>query len=471
MAHIESTKLELSSLLSVFDALYKADSNVAYQNPCNSLITVSRHSSSLISNYHTENPLVQLILTAIERHMSVYKDGGCSLGTMICHLILQFYNSEYHPKLYTGILSWCSQQCVSLLSTLSNQKLEINAKSIRSVIHDTLSSKVLTYMELSALDLMVTHLAEIFILSGGKMTSNTIDYIRTEDVKHNVLLYTGIILDRYHSVVTLPAGCYKTVFVTCSMTGDTDELHKAVYTGQSSQPITQAVMNRMSHIVKELSAQNVTLLVCQKVIHPEIKLLLRSHRISYLERLGLKMQRLLYMTDSVPYESVVEKSVKVSSVELSVSHTTFNNDIHLLLSCKGDNYQPTFTLVIQSWSEHVASDIQKSCGQALDVLRVLLNDPRQLSGGGQWQDEMIPQLLKAAGQVSSPDLQRLGCNISSFRDMVQIFSKCLTKSSVNAGEVYESWRKDCLLTQQSMISTAVAISNLVILTSNVIRVL
>jgi len=76
MAHIESTKLELSSLLSVFDALYKADSNVAYQNPCNSLITVSRHSSSLISNYHTENPLAQLILTAIGRHMSVYKDGG-----------------------------------------------------------------------------------------------------------------------------------------------------------------------------------------------------------------------------------------------------------------------------------------------------------------------------------------------------------------------------------------------------------
>jgi len=55
-------------------------------------------------------------------------------------------------------------------------------------------------------------------------------------------------------------------------------------------------MNRMSHLVKELSAQNVTLLVCQKVIHPEIKLLLRSHRISYLERLGLKMQRLLHMT-------------------------------------------------------------------------------------------------------------------------------------------------------------------------------
>jgi len=78
-----------------------------------------------------------------------------------------------------------------LCLVLANQKLEINAKSIRSVIHDTLSSKVLTYMELSALDLMVTHLAEIFILSGGKMTSNTIDYIRTEDVKHNVLLYTG----------------------------------------------------------------------------------------------------------------------------------------------------------------------------------------------------------------------------------------------------------------------------------------
>jgi len=69
------------------------------------------------------------------------------------------------------------------------------------------------------------------------------------------------------------------------------------------------------------------------------------------------------LLDSVPYESVVEKPVKVSSVEVSVSHTAFNNDIHLLLTCKGDNYQPTFTLVIQSWSEHVASDIQVSVGR------------------------------------------------------------------------------------------------------------
>lgn len=76
-------------------------------------------------------------------------------------------------------------------------------------------------------------------------------------------------------------------------------------------------MKRIGAMVDYFARTKTTLLICQKVIHPKIKLLLKSYGISYLERLGLIIKRLSYMTGESLPQLIKLSSITVKTVMLA----------------------------------------------------------------------------------------------------------------------------------------------------------
>lgn len=62
---------ELEQLLAIFES-----PRVAIQNSCDGPVTVTCSCEDLTKHYVTENALIRLILTAVQGHVTQYKDSG-----------------------------------------------------------------------------------------------------------------------------------------------------------------------------------------------------------------------------------------------------------------------------------------------------------------------------------------------------------------------------------------------------------
>lgn len=171
MAHKDAAYQELLHLRDLFTGIrYKASSvasGMVYQNAVNGPVTASSHTSTLVRHYVSSNPLIRLILCAIQEHIVQHKDGGyvpqstlniiytlligrfrfginfglfriniitvmysrnylhnatatfcfsAFVGLIICELVIRFYQTAHHARMYGNVLSWCSQTATAIVT-------------------------------------------------------------------------------------------------------------------------------------------------------------------------------------------------------------------------------------------------------------------------------------------------------------------------------------------------------------------
>ena len=80
MSHKASTLKEVTELGELFKAIicnsHSYTGCLALQSHCKGEVIVTSHSRELITRYTTNNALVKLIVSAIQNHLSQFKDGG-----------------------------------------------------------------------------------------------------------------------------------------------------------------------------------------------------------------------------------------------------------------------------------------------------------------------------------------------------------------------------------------------------------
>lgn len=68
----------------------------------------------------------------------------------------------------------------------------MTVKGLSSILYSILSSKLSTYGNRQAITSMVGQLAQVFIMSDGRIGSYSIDYLRRVDTEFKVELHSGM---------------------------------------------------------------------------------------------------------------------------------------------------------------------------------------------------------------------------------------------------------------------------------------
>ncbi|CAL1527551.1 unnamed protein product [Lymnaea stagnalis] len=436
MAHIE--KLQMSSLVlngasspesqQAIDKLLKLVTSCAgprgkfhlLRNNCGGHVTCTSSCSRLLPALSITRTEVKLIISSVQAHLKQHHDCGLFMACVSLHLIRSSVGKGIHVPTFSSLYElFVKQLCDYLASphctvcvTADFTDLQVLLAYVRSII---LSKSFLTLNEKtcdSLCQLIVSAFVETIPEDSRKIRHSDGIQILGIDKMHvrNSRFVQGLLLEYPEMPViqgsvplnlkTLtmkevdgrecnlqPDNYVKVALMTCSLSGDAEEIIDANYEVEKDvyENLDHMILNKMESMFEEFDKYDVGLVLCQKVIHPKLKGRLRTMGILFVERLGSHM---------IPYLQDLTGANCIRSFVVSTNFSEFFGrvqSVQHIIECDKSYIQLTQpkssvgTLVLcELWEERLL-ELKSSVRSALSGLLSLSREPRLLAGGGCWQ--------------------------------------------------------------------------------------
>lgn len=288
------------------------------RNKCGGSVTFTSSSCRILSGMSLSRPELKLVETAVQAHLKQHGDCGLFMACICLHLVytsstLQF-NSRSLVYLYEmfvkDILEYLNgadcQLCVkadfsNLKVLLAYVRSIITSKTLlRSADHvsDTLSQLILQAFVESIPDLPGEN--KVRFSDGINVLCFENRLLRESRMEKGLLLeypeFSALHGVKEINLKTVALGIegglvVQVALFTCSLSGDAEEVTDATFEISSTavEAVDKCVVIKFVEVVNRLENLNVGLVLCQKVIHPNLKVNLRTKGIMYVERIGSQM--------------------------------------------------------------------------------------------------------------------------------------------------------------------------------------
>ena len=299
------------------------------RNACGGHVTMTSDSGRLLASLSLSRQILKLIVSSVQGHLREYGDGGKFLAFACLNLIKstvqlpgEFTNrrafcalNEQFVKIISNILS--SEDCAVCVSAdltdvhvlLAYTRSILSTRPLLSLIEDDCNkiSELIMKCFVESIprqeeyrDNWPTQSSDsIFIvgsLSEHPRDSRLLKGLLLEHVELpcmkgkvtlNIMTSNVEGKDSERSENSLNR-CIKVVLVTCSMSGDLEDIVSATYevTSEQATSVECLALDKWTNFCKKLAKYQVGLLLCQRVIHPRLKILLKSLNVTALDRLG-----------------------------------------------------------------------------------------------------------------------------------------------------------------------------------------
>lgn len=445
------------------------------RNACGGHVTMTSDSGRLLASLSLSRQILKLLVSSVQAHLSVYGDGGKFLAFVCLSLVIstvkqteEFKNrrafcvlNEHFVKIVSNYLN--SEECsVCVKADLTDLQV------LLAYTHSVLLTRPLLNLTKSDYHKVIQLIVRCFVesipmqeLSSEGRHSNGIFIVgsqfkhvtETELLKGLLIEYPDLSCMKGELAINLATVCtenskgnncfdsserqIKVILVTCSMSGDLEEIVSVTYelTETQASAVETMVLEKWTHFCEKLALSQVGLILCQKVIHPRLKILLKSYNIVVVDRLGSAV---------IPYVTDLTGAKPVVSVITEDSMESFEGYIsgakHIILNKKSYLHlvQPSssvVSLIVCSKTEERLEEFKCCIKTALKGLYSLLHEGKLLAGAGCWQihcshklDEEVkkclPSLAKTAGCSEAQVLSALSIFRSSvFHHWVQQLHK------------------------------------------------
>lgn len=286
------------------------------QNTSGGNVTLTSSSKRLFQNLSVQKPIIQLLVTATQGHLGAYGDGGLFLAAFASKLVLTSIDSSRNPKVlaevYEVFLTLCLEFLKSTDCTFKHVALMSDIKFMKSFVKSILESKPLCGLN----DLSVWHLSKIILETFLQSVSEYNQSLHGSDNVYTVATVGADVLESRNLCGIILASpehsrfkildiepkyeirgdktCICVALITVSLSGDLEELSQVNYEARLDIDMDTEVLERLSDFCESLVQSNVGLVLCQKVIHPQLKISLRQARVIVIDRIGL--QSIKYIT-------------------------------------------------------------------------------------------------------------------------------------------------------------------------------
>ncbi len=276
--------------------------------------TFTSATSRLLGSLSLQSPVVRLITSAIQGHLTIYSDGGKIVGLLALYSIIGGLQLNARRRLVVEIQDRLAKVALEYLkSETCPCKVPIDVSrevETRKAVSSIVSSRpgcLLFGPDLAHITALLVDAFKKTKLSqdmaGSRMDQFSNDshivYVCREGcspleshVLEGVLFQmTDLPLNSHRIVESLRrTDPIRIALVNISMAGDSGEFMDVRYELEGGDPdwLEEVACERMMTWSRELIGQGtVRIVACQKVIHPAVKRYLQQHDVLVLDRLGL----------------------------------------------------------------------------------------------------------------------------------------------------------------------------------------
>uniref|UniRef100_A0A0B7AQ43 McKusick-Kaufman/Bardet-Biedl syndromes chaperonin n=1 Tax=Arion vulgaris TaxID=1028688 RepID=A0A0B7AQ43_9EUPU len=427
------------------------------RNNCGGHVIFTSTSTRLLESVFVTCPELKLVVAAVQSHLNQNSDCGLFMGCVCLQMIQLSVRSGIHFHIHRSLFDIFLHTIVDYVRS-PDCKISVKAdftdiQVLLAYVRSVVTSKRLLNetrfesMKLSELimkafvESIPAHHSNMKIInSNGVYILDVVkSHIRESRIEHGLLLEypelsaIGGLID-ITSKLRLEvrdefstSSHVKVALFTCSMSGDMEEIMDVTFEATKLQfeHVENSVLDKMLNLCDCLEKCQVGLVLCQKVIHPKLKVVLRLKGILFIDRLGLqKIPYLQDLTGAHPIVSVLSTSNIIDHLGWidSVSHVLVNDKSYLHLTRTSASVV-TFILCAE-WEEKLA-ELKNCVKTSLHGLYTLSKDQRLLAGGGCWQTH-CSYVLKNKICMQLPDLaEQVGCTQAQILSSLAVFRSSL----------------------------------------------
>lgn len=273
------------------------------QNSAGGHVTLTSLSGRLLSMLSISKPLLKMLTSSTEGQIQAFGDGGLFLIVCCVNIIELSENSPTGNRVLVELFDELMELALDVLKSdqfLGKIKLSLTSTvHMLSLVKTIFSSKPLCKLSDDSLTLIASMVVECFLSSvkDDNKNTNSVLILTTDCLPVNQSHYLPGILMLYPEIS--PSSVKKFQFVrkdskilvalvTASMSGDSEEIMQGHFIQRGEFVAEQTVMELLETFCKHLIDCSVGLLMCQRVIHPTLKVKLRQNGVFVIERMGAR---------------------------------------------------------------------------------------------------------------------------------------------------------------------------------------
>ncbi|XP_071080282.1 molecular chaperone MKKS-like [Haliotis cracherodii] len=439
------------------------------QNSLGGHVTWTKLSFRLLSVMSISTPVLKLITSAVQGHLQRFKDGGLFTANLCLSLLDNSLKTDVHRKLLIQFY----ERFVNVIDTYLGSskcacKFEIDVFNLQQVMTllRSLCGPKLSYMRIEVQDKLFAVFLDVFLCTIPSERQDFFsDRVHIQCFPNSDILESTCLKGLLIECPELSSVNEKTLDVTSvpnqkgflkikvavvleSMSGDSEGLVDAMYETEHGVDVGDVVVERMLSLCQQLLRCGVGLLLCQRVIHPKVKVFLRQAGLLFVDRLG---------SSTIPYLRDLTGASPLSVLTVnpeegwsgfgwldSVTHQIWCDKSYLHLTQENS---PIVTLILKSSVDEMLQEVKVLGQTSVHTLQLLLGAPHVLSGGGCWLCHVAAYLVAKVQEDKPKLLNEFECTESQLNAGLETFTQCLLSLALR-------------LTSDLSITTSGTVSNL-----------
>nr|XP_019590462.1 PREDICTED: McKusick-Kaufman/Bardet-Biedl syndromes putative chaperonin [Rhinolophus sinicus] len=358
-------------------------------------VSTTSHSSALLANLSVTHPILKILTTSVQNHVSCFSDCGLFTAILCCNLIENVQRTGLIPTTAIKLNKHLLSLCTSYLKTEAcGCRIPVDFSSTQillCLVRSILTSKPACMLTSKEIDHVSTLILTAFLLT---IPENAEDHIvlgksiivplKGQRVIDSTVL-PGILIEmsEVQLMKILPikkSDSLKVALFRASLSGDLSDTGEGTMVIGYGVSLENAVLDQLLNLGRQLVSDHVDLVMCQKVIHPSLKQFLSMHRIIAIDRVGVAlMEPLRTVTGTQPIGSLgsISPSSYGSVKDLCTAKFGFKHFFHLI-----PNETTVCSLLLCNRNDTAWDELKLTSETALHVLQLTIKEPLVLLGGG-----------------------------------------------------------------------------------------
>ncbi|WAR19417.1 MKKS-like protein [Mya arenaria] len=307
------------------------------QNSCGGGLTLTSLCERLLKSLSVKKPVIQLLVTSTQGHLELFADGGLFVlsfaSTLVLNSVDSGINSRLLAEIFESFLTLTTEICNSSDCSFIIDARVSDLNFMTSFIKSVLKPKLFCQLDDHLLSFISKLLLEVFLYSVSEKTDWSLqEYIYVLKIEGNDIedskSFPGVLIEapelsRFKKCklnttkhVSSHGQCIKCVVVTASMSGDFDELGELKYDVENAVDKDEECLKQLTQFCEVLIVNKVGLLLCQKVVHPRLKLQLRGSGVVVVDRIG---------SGPIKYLTKLVGANAIQSIEMVIPMTSYGS--------------------------------------------------------------------------------------------------------------------------------------------------
>ncbi|NWX49591.1 MKKS protein, partial [Steatornis caripensis] len=269
-------------------------------------VCTTSQSSAILSRLSVSHPVLRVLTASVQNHVSRFSDCGLFTAILCCSLVENFKSLGVASCTVVKISKHLLSLCIDYLkSEACGCRVSIDFSGIETLlclVRSILTSKPACMLNKPEMDHLTALILKAFMFTVpchvetkavlGKCIIVPVKGRRVVDstVLPGLLIETSEIqLAKPLTVKRTCSDVIKIALFCVSMSGDCFNPEEGTITVHHGISLEMSELNHLLNVGKQLVNDEVSLVVCQKVIHPSLKQYLKENHVMAVDRAGLAL--------------------------------------------------------------------------------------------------------------------------------------------------------------------------------------